>query len=152
MTELDPGIETAADGETDDELELPEEDEDDNAEETDAEEEPIELGRSLIEKLRQQLDNRDWCEQNIDALKHMARPATISDGQHRLGGAGRCERYIPFTVCAIYDCPWPEQIFQFTVVNYTARGIPDQFITANAALCLRTGNWNRLSIISSTQA
>ena len=50
--------------------------------------------------------------------------------------ARACERNIPFIVCAIYDCPWPEQVFQFTVVNYTAKGIPDQFITANAALSL----------------
>lgn len=66
----------------------------------------------------------------------MSRPATIIDGQHRIRGASNCERNIPFTICAIYDCPWPEQIFQFTVVNYTAKGIPDQFITANAALSL----------------
>lgn len=34
------------------------------------------------------------------------------------------------------DCPWSEQVFQFTVINYTAKGIPDQFITANASLSL----------------
>lgn len=46
------------------------------------------------------------------------------------------ERGIPFSVVALVDCPWAEQVFQFTVVNYTAKGIPDQFITANAALSL----------------
>ena len=60
----------------------------------------------------------------------------LIDGQHRIKGADLAERDIPFTVCAMYDCPWPEQVFQFTVVNYTQKGIPDQFITANAALSL----------------
>lgn len=98
--------------------------------------EEIELGRSLIETLLAKLNDPAWCKENIDALREMARPATIIDGQHRIRGASNCERNIPFTVCAIYDCPWSEQIFQFTVVNYTAKGIPDQFITANAALSL----------------
>jgi hypothetical protein len=128
----------APESDTEDEEDLPNDQEEANDEEA-VEEEPIELGRSLIEKLLEQLDNREWCEQNIEALRNMARPATIIDGQHRIRGAERCEREIPFTVCAIYDCPWSEQIFQFTVVNYTARGIPDQFITANAALSLTRG-------------
>ncbi|MDY3551363.1 hypothetical protein R5W24_000439 [Gemmata sp. JC717] len=132
-------------GEQDEEVELPEEDEEEPEDaETEAEEESIELGRSLIEKLLEQLENKEWCEENIDALRNMARPATIIDGQHRIRGAERCEREIPFTVCAIYDCPWPEQIFQFTVVNYTAKGIPDQFITANAALSLTRGELDGL--------
>jgi hypothetical protein len=104
--------------------------------EDEADDEEIELGRSLIETLLAKLDDSAWCAQNIDALREMSRPATIIDGQHRIRGASNCERNIPFTLCAIYDCPWPEQIFQFTVVNYTAKGIPDQFITANAALSL----------------
>src|SRR5262249_34526205 len=54
----------------------------------------------------------------------------------RLLGADATERGIPFSVVALADCPWAEQVFQFTVVNYTAKGIPDQFITANAALSL----------------
>lgn len=58
------------------------------------------------------------------------------DGQHRLLGAQAVERSIPFAICALIDCPWSEQVFQFTVINCTAKGIPDQFITANAALSL----------------
>ena len=59
-------------------------------------------------------------------------------------GAASCERNIPFPVCAIFDCTWPEQVFQFTVVNYTSKGIPDQFITANAALSLTKVELNAL--------
>jgi hypothetical protein len=112
--------------------------------EDEGEDEEIELGRSLIETLLTKLADPTWCQENIEALKEMARPATIIDGQHRIRGASSCERNIPFTVCAIYDCAWPEQIFQFTVVNYTAKGIPDQFITANAALSLTRGELGNL--------
>jgi hypothetical protein len=96
----------------------------------------IELGRSLLLDLSRKLDDSSWCDENKDDLADLAKPCTVIDGQHRLKGAKVCERQIPFAVIAIYDCPWPEQVFQFTVVNYTAKGIPDQFITANAALSL----------------
>jgi hypothetical protein len=114
--------------------------------EEEVEDEEIELGRSLIEKLLGKLNEPTWCSDNIEALKQMSRPATIIDGQHRIRGASRCERDIPFTMCAIYDCPWSEQIFQFTVVNYTAKGIPDQFITANAALSLTGRELDHLKV------
>jgi hypothetical protein len=98
--------------------------------------EALELGRSLLNELLVHLDDRDWCAAHLDDLRDLAKPATIIDGQHRVLGARACERNIPFAVCAMYDCDWAEQVFQFTVVNYTAEGIPDQFITANAALSL----------------
>jgi len=72
----------------------------------DADDEEIELGRSLIKSLLDKLNDHGWCEENIEALREMSRPATIIDGQHRIRGASSCERNIPFTVCAIYDCPW----------------------------------------------
>ncbi len=96
----------------------------------------IELGRSVLHALRAHLEDRDWCAANEEALRDMAKPATLIDGQHRVKGAERQERGIPFAVCALVDCEWSEQVYQFTVVNYTAKGIPDQFITANAALSL----------------
>jgi hypothetical protein len=98
--------------------------------------EGFELGRSIISALLERLEDADWVEANSEALLDMAKPGTVIDGQHRLKGAEACERDIPFAVCALWDCAWPEQVFQFTVVNYTAKGIPDQFITANAALSL----------------
>ena len=101
---------------------------------TDGEE--LELGRSVLSDLADSLDDPAWLEDgdNANAVLDMAKPATIIDGQHRLLGADATERGIPFSVVALVDCPWAEQVFQFTVVNYTAKGIPDQFITANAAL------------------
>lgn len=98
----------------------------------------IELGDSVVGELLTQLDDDAWLTQddNAAAILDLAKPATIIDGQHRLLGADATERAIPFSVVALADCPWPEQVFQFTVVNYTAKGIPDQFITANAALSL----------------
>lgn len=109
-----------------------ESDDDDDTSQT----EEIELGRSLLLDLSKRLDDPLWCEINREDLIDLAKPCTVIDGQHRLKGAIRCERGIPFSVIAIFDCSWPEQVFQFTVVNYTAKGIPDQFITANAALSL----------------
>jgi hypothetical protein len=98
----------------------------------------LELGDSVVGQLLAQLDDDAWLAvgDNAAAILDLAKPATIIDGQHRLLGADATERAIPFSVVALADCPWPEQVFQFTVVNYTAKGIPDQFITANAALSL----------------
>jgi hypothetical protein len=105
----------------------------------------IELGRSLLKDLRSKLDDDDWFSSNYDALVDYAKPATLIDGQHRIKGAELNERNIPFTVCALFDCSWSEQVFQFTIVNYTQSGIPDQFITANAALSLTKNELNGLN-------
>lgn len=140
--ETDAAVDAEAEEISEGEAELAEgeEDEEDapNGSGAAAEDEEIELGRSLLRDLLLKLDDAAWCEAHEEDLRDLAKPATIIDGQHRLKGAEQCERGIPFSVCAIYDCRWPEQVFQFTVVNYTARGIPDQFITANAALSLTT--------------
>ena len=117
------------------------EDEEDDGEESDGE---IELGRSLLMKLVERLDDEAWCERNAEALLDLAKPATVIDGQHRLKGAERCERNIPFNVCALFDCDWSEQVFQFTVVNYTQKRVPDQFITNNAALSLTQNELGQL--------
>lgn len=112
------------------------------SEDDDAEE--IELGTSVISDLLLRLEDEAWVARNIDDLRDMAKPATVIDGQHRILGAVEVDRDIPFTVVAIVDCPWAEQVFQFTVVNYTATGIPDQFITANAALSLTSSELDYL--------
>jgi hypothetical protein len=104
-----------------------------------AETEEFELGRSLLQDLLNRLGDPAWTASNERDLRDLAKPATVIDGQHRLLGAKLCERRIPFSVIAIHNCTWAEQVFQFTVVNYTAKGIPDQFITANAALSLTAG-------------
>jgi hypothetical protein len=104
----------------------------------------IELGKSMLRSLLSNLDDQNWFTSNREALLDYAKPATLIDGQHRVKGAELCERGIPFTVCALFDCPWSEQVFQFTVVNYTQKGIPDQFITANAALSLTASELDKL--------
>jgi hypothetical protein len=111
------------------------EDEEDDLEGEEVQDE-IELGRSLLNEFLQMLSDETWFSENKDALVDYAKPATLIDGQHRIKGAELCERNIPFAVCALFNCSWAEQVFQFTVVNYTQKGIPDQFITANAALSL----------------
>lgn len=110
--------------------------EDAELEDEDDSEEGLELGRSIIANLLTRLDDENWVNANSESIIDMAKPGTVIDGQHRLKGAELCERNVPFAVCALFDCSWPEQVFQFTVVNYTSKGIPDQFITANAALSL----------------
>jgi hypothetical protein len=117
---------------------------DDTSDDEDDDNEEIELGRSVLDQLRERLDSPEWCHHNEEALRDMAKPATLIDGQHRVKGAEGCERGIPFAVCAIVNCEWSEQVYQFTVVNYTAKGIPDQFITANAALSLTRDELNGL--------
>jgi hypothetical protein len=109
-----------------------------DVDEDEQDDEELELGQSVLADLLRKLDDDEWAtdKDNAAAILDLAKPATIIDGQHRLLGADATERGIPFSVVAIADCPWAEQVFQFTVVNYTAKGIPDQFITANAALSL----------------
>ncbi|MDX3106005.1 ParB N-terminal domain-containing protein [Nonomuraea angiospora] len=108
-------------------------DEDLSAEQEDGE---VELGTSILKQLLTRLDDDQWVDDHEEDLRELAKPATVIDGQHRVLGAAACENEITFAVTAILDCPWREQVFQFTVINYTAKGIPDQFITANAALSL----------------
>jgi len=96
----------------------------------------IELGRSLLNDLLKKIADPEWFVANRGAILDYAKPATLIDGQHRVKGAEKTERGLPFSVCALFDCSWSEQVFQFTIVNYTQQGIPDQFITANAALSL----------------
>lgn len=110
----------------------------------DEQDDEIELGRSVLRDLLANLGDEQWTVEHAEDIRDLAKPATIIDGQHRVVGAQLCERNIPFAVCAIFDCSWPEQVFQFTVVNYTAKGIPDQFITANAALSLTKDELNAL--------
>jgi len=109
---------------------------DQSANDEDSDDQDVELGRSQLRNLLARLDDPIWCEANKEHLEQLSKPATIIDGQHRILGAAGCERNIPFTFCAIFNCDWEEQVYQFTVVNYTSDKIPDQFITANAALSL----------------
>jgi hypothetical protein len=142
---FDPGGQTDERASMSDVVEHTEEgeDEDDAADDLRTE---VELGQSVLGKLAHLLEDPEWVLAHEDLVRDLAKPATIIDGQHRVLGAAQCERMIPFAVCALIDCSWPEQVFQFTVVNYTATGIPDQFITANAALSLTGSELRGLEI------
>lgn len=127
--------EDAADSGPPEEIEADADEDDDDGIATSASNE-VELGTSVLASLAGMLESPEWITTQEELIRDLAKPGTIIDGQHRVLGAAKCERKIPFSVCVIAECPWPEQVFQFTVVNYTSRGIPDQFITANAALSL----------------
>ena len=63
-------------------------------------------------------------------LQSLLRPAMIVDGQHRVNGANECDKEdIVFTVCALKDADWVEQVFQFVVLNKMARPISKDFLT-----------------------
>lgn len=63
-------------------------------------------------------------------LTSLLRPAMIVDGQHRVNGANESEKEgIVFTVCAIKDADWVEQVFQFVVLNKMAKPISKDFLT-----------------------
>jgi len=65
------------------------------------------------------------------SLISLLRPAMIVDGQHRVAGAYQASTpAITFTVCAIKDADWVEQVFQFVVLNKLAKPISSSFLTA----------------------
>jgi len=135
-TRLNGPEESEAQDESEDEPSSEESEDSEEDEDSSADDDVIELGKSVLGRLLERLNDREWCLSNLDTIRDLAKPATIIDGQHRALAARACERGIPFSFTALIDCPWEEQVFQFTVVNYTSRKIPDQFITANAALSL----------------
>ena len=64
-------------------------------------------------------------------LLSLLRPAMIVDGQHRVWGAYNSDNQpIAFSVCAIKDADWIEQVFQFVVLNKLAKPISPSFLTS----------------------
>ncbi len=65
-------------------------------------------------------------------LVSLLRPAMIVDGQHRVWGAYESDNAdkIFFTVNAIRDADWVEQVFQFVVLNKQAKPISKGFLTS----------------------
>jgi hypothetical protein len=60
----------------------------------------------------------------LDALYELSKPALIVDGQHRVFGAAEARGpAVTFLVCAIPDCSWQEQAFQFVVINEEAEPV-----------------------------
>ncbi len=97
----------------------------------------IEIGTSMLKKLREQLNEVENIDKDfIDNLREMLKPALVIDGQHRLFGASKVEEPLPMLVCALVEPDWKEQVFQFTVINDKATGIPKPFITSLAGMSL----------------
>lgn len=68
--------------------------------------------------------NADDAIQLLDALYELSKPALIVDGQHRVFGAAEAAGPpVNFLVCAVPDCSWQEQAFQFVVINEEAKPV-----------------------------
>lgn len=98
--------------------------------------EVVHLGTVTLERMREKLEDRsNWANLGFkETIRDYAKPASIIDGQHRAFAASRLG--IPFVVIGLYDAPWEEQVFQFTVVNLKPKRIPPSLITSIAGLSL----------------
>jgi len=113
--EVDPDDVGDESGKSDDDEDLGEGEED----------EKIELGQSMLQELWRKLKSNDVIPPELlDTLRDMLKPALVIDGQHRLFGAAKVEENIPLLVCSLVKPDWKEQVFQFTVINDKATGIP----------------------------
>lgn len=122
-----------------------EEDEEETEDVTDEiQTEEVEIGTSMLRDLRSKLDDKEYAIQIIDTLRDMLKPALIIDGQHRTFGAAKLEDNLPLLVCSLVKPDWKEQVFQFTVINDKAQGIPKPFITSLAGMSLTTAELNEL--------
>ena len=69
-------------------------------------------------------------------LFSILKPAIIVDGQHRVYGAAALDETMNFSVCAIPEADWLEQVFQFVVINQKAKPIDSAFLHAIIATSL----------------
>jgi hypothetical protein len=94
--------------------------------------EKIDLIKSKIKMTDKEKDYVAFSsEEKLKAtLLSLLRPAMIVDGQHRISGASESDKDdIVFTVSAIKDADWVEQVFQFVVLNKMAKPISKDFLT-----------------------
>lgn len=101
--------------------------------------EALHLGTKTLANMKALLeDASNWTNPSFrDAIEDYVKPAFLIDGQHRIFGAAKFgERGLPFLICGLYDAKWEEQVFHFTVVNYTPKRIPPALITSIAGLSL----------------
>jgi hypothetical protein len=89
----------------------------------------------LKEKKNPSTREREYMQFSADeklryTLLSLIRPAMIVDGQHRVNGANESEQQeVLFTVCAILDADWVEQVYQFVILNKMAKPISKDFLT-----------------------
>lgn len=128
-----------------------EEDEDNSSEETEdsenAEDSTVHLGSETLVRMKKMLDDKsNWANEKFkSAIADYVKPAFLIDGQHRIfAGARFGDKGLPFIVCGLYDAPWEEQVFQFTVVNLKPKKIPPSLISSIAGLSLSRHEQNLL--------
>lgn len=123
---------TAADDE-------PENESEDEADLVEDDQSNVHLGSSTLRQMKTMLEDKsNWSNPNFrSAIIDYIKPAFLIDGQHRATAAAKIGiKGLPFMVCGLYDAPWEEQVFQFTVVNLKQNPIPPSLITSIAALSL----------------
>lgn len=126
----------ADDSEEEDEAEADDDEEDDDEDE---DEEIVHLGSVTLKRMKEELDKKsNWENQSFRAaIADYIKPVFLIDGQHRVSAAAKFgAKGLPFMVCGLFDTPWEEQVFQFTVVNLKPKRIPPALITSIAGLSL----------------
>jgi hypothetical protein len=101
--------------------------------------EPNHVLQSAIQISQIAYDSQDFCARNgitpeerselLEALEALCRPALVVDGQHRLIGAAKSENNVTLPVVLIQNATWLDQIYQFIVVNETAKRVPTDLLT-----------------------
>lgn len=75
-------------------------------------------------------------EELRETLYSQLKPAVLVDGQHRVFGAATIEGGMLFSVCAMTATSWPENVYQFVVINQKAKPIKPAFLSAIIATSL----------------
>jgi hypothetical protein len=65
----------------------------------------------------------------IEALEAICRPALVVDGQHRLLGAALADSLIKLPVILLPHASWVDQVFQFVLINETAKKVDTSLLT-----------------------
>jgi hypothetical protein len=117
-----------------------------------------ELDRSYLEDFYAQLLGQiqgviPWPAEAVqlrEVLYSLLKPAIIVDGQHRVFGAAQYDPTMYLAVCAMPDSNWPENVYQFVVINQKAKPIKPAFLSAIIATSLSQAELNtvyrRLSV------
>jgi hypothetical protein len=71
----------------------------------------------------------DEVREMVVALEALCRPALVVDGQHRLLGAAEANVDVVLPAVAMPHCNWPEQVYQFFVINEKAQKVDSALLT-----------------------
>lgn len=83
----------------------------------------------------------EWPEpdQLREILYSLLKPAIIVDGQHRVFGGAQADADMKFSICAIPNSTWAENVYQFVVINQKAKPIKPSFLSSIIATSLSPG-------------